>query len=108
MRRLLRLLRITRVGLRYGLDQIAFANLKHPLLIRLARLAAVGRTFDVPRAERLRLALESLGPIFVKFGQLLSTRRDLLPADFADELARLQDRVPPFDPLVAAQEIERG
>jgi len=108
MRRLLRLLRITRVGLRYGLDQIAFANLKHPLLIRLARLAAVGRTFDVPRAERLRLALESLGPIFVKFGQLLSTRRDLLPADFADELAKLQDRVPPFDPDVAVREIERG
>jgi ubiquinone biosynthesis protein len=108
MGRLLRLLRIGTVGLRYGLDQIAFANLQHPLLVRLARLAALGRRFDQPRAVRLRMALESLGPIFVKFGQMLSTRRDLLPADFADELARLQDRVPPFDPQIAAQEIERG
>ena len=108
MRRLLRLLRIAWVGLRYGLDQIAFANLKHPFLVRLARLAALGRSFDSPRAERLRLALESLGPIFVKFGQVLSTRRDLLPPDFADELAKLQDRVPPFDPDLAVQEIERG
>jgi ubiquinone biosynthesis protein len=108
MARLLRLLRIATVGLRYGLDQIAFANLEHPLLIRLARLAALGRRFDQPRAVRLRMALESLGPIFVKFGQMLSTRRDLLPADFADELARLQDRVPPFDPQIAAHEIERG
>lgn len=49
-----------------------------------------------PRGERLRLALEKLGPIFVKFGQMLSTRRDLLPPDVADELAKLQDRVPPF------------
>jgi ubiquinone biosynthesis protein len=108
MSRLLRLLRITWVGLRYGLDQIAFANLQHPLLVRIARLAAIGRRFDSPRAVRLRLALESLGPIFVKFGQLLSTRRDLLAADFADELARLQDRVPPIDAAVAAREIERG
>ena len=108
MRRLLRLLRIARVGLRYGLDQIAFGDLKHPFVVRLVRLAALGRTFESPRAERLRLALESLGPIFVKFGQLLSTRRDLLPADIADELAKLQDRVPPFDPDLAAREIERG
>ena len=49
-----------------------------------------------PRGVRLRLALESLGPIFVKFGQMLSTRRDLMPADIADELAKLQDQVPPF------------
>jgi ubiquinone biosynthesis protein len=104
----LRLLRITRVGLRYGLDQIAFGNLQHPLLIRIVRVAAIGRRFDSPRAVRLRLALESLGPIFVKFGQLLSTRRDLLPPDIADELAKLQDRVPPIDADVAAREIERG
>jgi len=108
MGRLLRLLRITWVGLRYGLDQIAFSNLEHPFLVRLARVAALGRSFADPRAVRLRMALESLGPIFVKFGQLLSTRRDLLPADFADELAKLQDRVPPFDPELAAREIERG
>jgi len=60
------------------------------------------------RGERLRRALEELGPIFVKFGQVLSTRRDLLPLDIADELARLQDRVPPFDPEAAAAEIERS
>jgi hypothetical protein len=62
----------------------------------LVRLATLGRRLDAPRGERLRLALERLGPIFVKFGQVLSTRRDLLPLDVADELARLQDRVPPF------------
>lgn len=108
MGRLLRLLRIVRVGLRFGLDQIAFANLEHPLLVRLVQAAATGRSFDQPRAVRLRLALESLGPIFVKFGQMLSTRRDLLPADFAEELARLQDRVPPFDPDMAVRRIEEG
>jgi ubiquinone biosynthesis protein len=108
MLRLLRLLRIVAVAYRYGLDQIALANLSHPLLVRLVRLAAVGRRLRKPRGERLRLALESLGPLFVKFGQLLSTRRDLLPADIADELARLQDRVPPFDSQLAMREIERG
>jgi ubiquinone biosynthesis protein len=108
MLRLLRLLRIVTVAFRYGLDQIALANLSHPLLVRLVRLAAVGRRLRRPRAERLRLALESLGPLFVKFGQLLSTRRDLLPEDIADELARLQDRVPPFDSELAMREIERG
>jgi ubiquinone biosynthesis protein len=108
MLRLLRLLRIVTVAFRYGLDQIALANLSHPLLVRLVRLGAIGRPLTRPRGERLRLALESLGPLFVKFGQLLSTRRDLLPADIADELARLQDRVPPFDSAAAMREIERG
>src|SRR5688572_16622692 len=61
-----------------------------------------------PRAQRLREALETLGPIFVKFGQVLSTRRDLLPLDIADELARLQDRVPPFASDLAVAEIERS
>ncbi|HKY02358.1 MAG TPA: ubiquinone biosynthesis regulatory protein kinase UbiB, partial [Burkholderiales bacterium] len=56
----------------------------------------------------LRLALETLGPIFVKFGQVLSTRRDLLPQDIADELAKLQDQVPPFDSNLAIAEIERA
>ena len=108
MRRLLRLCRIAWVGLWFGLDQIAFADLEHPFLVRLARVARFGRTFSEPRAVRVRMALESLGPIFVKFGQMLSTRRDLLPEDFADELAKLPDRVPPFDPQMAAREIERG
>src|SRR5438874_13352311 len=91
-------------------------------LARLARLAlilAIGARFGLhdlgadsrrrtPRAVRLRRALETLGPIFVKFGQVLSTRRDLLPLDVADELAKLQDRVPPFPPEAAVAEIERS
>src|SRR2546427_8787704 len=60
------------------------------------------------RAERLRLALEELGPIFVKFGQAVSTRRDLLPPDIADELAKLQDRVPPFPGAIARELMERA
>src|ERR1700758_4101451 len=108
MLRLLRLMRIVAVSYRYGLDQIALANLSHPLLVRLVRLSAIGRRLQRPRGERVRLARESLGPLFVKFGQLLSTRRDLLPEDIADELARLQDRVPPFDSELAMREIERG
>jgi len=108
MLRLLRLLRILWVIFRYGLDEIALSNLSHPLLVRAVRLAASVRRLGRPRGERLRLALESLGPLFVKFGQLLSTRRDLLPPDIADELARLQDRVPPFDSELAQREIERG
>ena len=61
-----------------------------------------------PRAVRLRLALEELGPIFVKFGQAVSTRRDLLPPDIADELAKLQDRVPPFPAAIARALIEQA
>jgi ubiquinone biosynthesis protein len=61
-----------------------------------------------PRGQRLREAFEQLGPIFVKFGQVLSTRRDLLPLDIADELAKLQDQVPPFDSAAAFAEIERS
>src|SRR5258708_15833237 len=73
----------------------------------LVRRLLAGR-HDEPRGERLREALEQLGPIFVKFGQVLSTRRDLLPADLADELAKLQDRVPPFAGDLAVAEVERA
>jgi ubiquinone biosynthesis protein len=66
------------------------------------------RDLSVPRAVRLRLALEALGPIFVKFGQVLSTRRDLLPVDLADELAKLQDQVPPFPSAQAVAVLERA
>ncbi|MDH3320491.1 MAG: ubiquinone biosynthesis regulatory protein kinase UbiB [Betaproteobacteria bacterium] len=90
---MIRLLRILWVALRF----------------RLYRFwPRLGRGADPDRAERLRRALETLGPIFVKFGQVLSTRRDLLPLDIADELAKLQDRVPPFAPELARAEIERG
>src|SRR3954465_2272167 len=74
----------------------------------MARVMPFGRDLRAPRGQRLRQALEHLGPIFVKFGQVLSTRRDLLPTDVADELALLQDRVPPFPTEVAIATIERA
>jgi ubiquinone biosynthesis protein len=74
----------------------------------MVRLVTVGRRLDAPRGVRLRRGLERLGPIFVKFGQVLSTRRDLLPMDIADELARLQDRVPPFPAAQARALVEKG
>jgi len=100
--KLLRLLRILTIGLRFGLYEFVPRLARNPLL----RLITPRRA--PPRAERLRRALEVLGPIFVKFGQVLSTRRDLLPADLADELAKLQDRVPPFPSAQAVAEIERS
>ncbi len=96
------------VVLRYGLDELVLRSFDRPWLRLLTRLVTLGRRLDAPRGQRLREALERLGPIFVKFGQVLSTRRDLLPADIADELARLQDRVPPFDPAIAIATIERA
>jgi ubiquinone biosynthesis protein len=96
------------VALRYGLDELVLSSFRQPRLRTLARVLAFGRRLHAPRGQRLRLALEHLGPIFVKFGQVLSTRRDLLPADIADELARLQDRVPPFDSSIAIATIERA
>ena len=93
---------------RYGLDELVLNSFQHRWLRLLARVLTLGRTLDAPRGQRLREALECLGPIFVKFGQVLSTRRDLLPADIAEELARLQDRVPPFEAAVAVATIERA
>ena len=84
------------------------SSFQHPWLRALTRIITIGRSLDAPRGQRLREALESLGPIFVKFGQVLSTRRDLMPPDIADELALLQDRVPPFDPDIAIATIERS
>jgi ubiquinone biosynthesis protein len=94
--RLFRLLKIIGVSIRYGLDEFFLGHERVSGLRSLINAAFFWCTLDAPRAVRLRQALEALGPIFVKFGQVLSTRRDLLPADIADELARLQDRVPPF------------
>ncbi len=105
--RLLRLFRILAVVWRYRLDEIVVTSLKNAALVRLVDWTSFGAPRE-PRAVRLRRALEDLGPIFVKFGQVLSTRRDLLPPDIADELARLQDRVPPFASDIAVREIERG
>ena len=108
MRHFFRGATIVWIALRYGLDELVLTSLQKPWLLRVARVLAVGRKLDAPRGQRLREALEQLGPIFVKFGQVLSTRRDLLPPDIANELMYLQDRVPPFDPAVAVATIERA
>jgi len=108
---LVRLLEIQRVLLRHGLDDYVRAtHLYRPLrfLFFLSPLVWFERRRTVSRGARLRLALEELGPIFVKFGQAVSTRRDLLPPDIADELAMLQDRVPPFPGSTARALIEQA
>ncbi len=95
---LARIVHINMVLVRHGLDEVILAtHLLRP--VRFLLYLAPWNWFRgrrAPRGARIRRALEDLGPIFVKFGQILSTRRDLLPDDIADELARLQDRVPPF------------
>jgi len=106
-----RLLRIQRVVIRYQLDEMLF-ELPLPFWLRALSCLLPWRwlprkPLELSRGARLRLALEDLGPIFIKFGQLLSTRRDLLPPDIAEELAMLQDRVPPFDSAVATALIEQ-
>ena len=108
MKRFFRGATIVWVVFRYGLDGLVLDSFQKPWLRLLARVLSIGRNLEAPRGQRLREALERLGPIFVKFGQVLSTRRDLLPADMADELARLQDRVPPFDSAIAIATIERA
>ncbi len=108
MTRLFRGAFIVWVVLRYGLDELVLSSFRRPTVRLLTRMVSIGRNLNAPRGERLREALERLGPIFVKFGQVLSTRRDLLPSDIADELARLQDRVPPFSSEVAVATIERA
>ena len=108
---LARLIQIQRVLLRHGLDDFVRAtHLYRPLrfIFFLSPDVWFERRRLANRGERLRLALEELGPIFVKFGQAVSTRRDLLPADIANELAKLQDRVPPFPGAVARQIIEQA
>jgi ubiquinone biosynthesis protein len=106
-----RLVRIQRVLLRHRLDELVRAtHLYRPLRLLLLLSPGVwqARRRVGTRAENLRLALIELGPIFVKFGQAVSTRRDLLPADVAEELAKLQDRVPPFAGAVARASLERS
>ncbi len=108
---LTRLLQIQRALVRHGLDDFVRAtHLYRPFrfLVYLSPWTWFQRSIGTTRGERLRLALEELGPIFVKFGQAVSTRRDLLPADIADELAKLQDRVPPFDTAVAIAAVEKA
>ncbi len=106
----MRLLFIQRVLIRHGLDELVFAmHLFRPLRFVLYLLPWNWYTRDRgPRAERLRRVLEELGPIYVKLGQLLSTRRDMLPDDIAGELARLQDNVPPFPGAQAKRMVEHA
>ncbi len=110
LRKIGRLLRITQIFVKHDLDEFVTAiHLFRPyrLLLRLAPWRLFVRR-DLPRGQRLREALEELGPIAVKFGQMLSTRPDLLPEDIAEELARLQDRVPPFPGEEAERLIEQA
>ncbi len=110
MTRLQRLIRIAWVFCRYRLDTfLPLAELPAPLKVFF--ILAPWHLFPQPklsRGDRLRLALEELGPVFVKFGQILSTRRDLLPDDMAESLRYLQDRVPPFPGAQAQAIIQRS
>lgn len=108
MRYFSRLLVIVWTLYRHGLDELALSTLKRRRFRFLRQLISVGRAWDQPRGVRLRLALERLGPIFVKFGQLLSTRRDLVPGDIISELSKLQDNVPPFPAELSRTLIERA
>jgi len=107
---LLRLFRIEHAFVKYGLEELIldashYAWLKHIFLLSPTRwLNRDNRA--LPRGERIRLCLQELGPVFVKLGQVLSTRRDLLPDDIGNQLALLQDQVAPFDTQVARQEVE--
>ena len=94
--RAFRFFKIISVVYRYGLDEFLAGHERSRAFGSVVRGILFWRRFSSPRAVRLRLALEELGPIFVKFGQLLSTRPDLVPADIATGLAALQDSVPPF------------
>jgi ubiquinone biosynthesis protein len=106
--RFLRLLKINAIAFRFGLEEFFPSHgwarvLKIPIWLT----TFLRRKLKRPRAERLRMALEALGPIFIKFGQMLSTRRDLLPQDIADELAKLQDQVPPFPSSLVLTTLEK-
>jgi ubiquinone biosynthesis protein len=111
LRVLARLIQIQRVLLKHGLDEFVRAtHLYRPLrfVFFLSPDVWFERRRSANRGERLRLALQELGPIFVKFGQAVSTRRDLLPEDIAEELAKLQDRVPPFPGSIARAIVEKA
>lgn len=94
--RIFRLIKIVSVVFRFGLDEFLLSHIRLRWMRAPLRVLLLFRNTSQARAVRLRLALQNLGPIFVKFGQILSTRRDLIPTDIADELAKLQDQVPPF------------
>ncbi len=106
MKNLFRLIAINYTLARFGLDEIflSFHYLRTLKFLSIINPFNWFRNTQTTPAERLRLCIESLGPIFIKFGQMLATRRDLLPEDIIDELEKLLDQVPPF-PLKQAREI---
>lgn len=105
MRKFWRLWVILWVAIRYGLDEVVLSALGRSRYAAFFRCLFFWRDLSLPRGQRLRLALEKLGPIFIKLGQVLSTRPDLVPEDIIRELSLLQDRVPPFDPEMAARQV---
>jgi len=105
--RITRLARIATVAIKHGLDELLLGHERVRWLRPMVNGVFFWRDLSPPRAVRLRRALEDLGPIFVKFGQMLSTRRDLLPTDIADELAKLQDAVPPFPSAQVVEKLTR-
>ncbi len=110
MSRISRLIKIVHIACRYRLDEFVDTT-SLPLLYATVLRLSPSRLWRAPNLERgvrLRLALEELGPVFIKFGQMLSTRPDLLPEDIAGELAKLQDDVPPFPEEESVAIIERA
>ena len=108
-RQFFRLIHIYLVIVHYRLDEIVFDAFSLRTLHFLSNFNPLNwyKRAKLTRGERIRLALETLGPVFVKFGQSLSTRRDLLPPDIADELAKLQDQVAPFPSNIAKKIVEK-
>ena len=110
--RIARFIKIERVLVKYGLEELFLSGtrasaLRHVFLLSPTRWLSAD-TRKLPRGQRIRLALDELGPVFVKLGQVLSTRRDLLPYDIGDELSKLQDQVAPFPSTEAVREIENA
>ena len=110
IKRITRLFTIQRVFVKYALEDLFLTNSRMSWLRHLSRVSPTRYINSderaLPRGQRIRLALEELGPVFVKLGQVMSTRRDLLPDDIGDELALLQDKVPPFAASLARDQIE--
>ncbi len=105
-----RLYHIAKVQLEYGLDELLPDHqlTKAPLLLRKSLFWIKNKRPEKPLGERLRLALQELGPVWIKFGQMMSTRRDLFPPHIADPLALLQDQVAPFDGELAKKQMEQA
>ncbi|MGF1715219.1 ubiquinone biosynthesis regulatory protein kinase UbiB [Photobacterium chitinilyticum] len=105
-----RLYKITTVKLRYGLDEFLpdDPRVEVPKMVRKSLFWIKNQHEDKPLGTRLRLALQELGPVWIKFGQMMSTRRDLFPPHIADQLAMLQDQVAPFDGKLAKKQMEQS